>query len=104
VALEDVDFYSHSVCYVRAESFGLVSLQQQLVQLLPPEAQHMHYKRPYVPHITLAQLYEPKKLDELKISPADLSRELGLPRQFTVDSVTCFRRILPREYRPETIT
>ena len=102
LALEEIDSFNSYTCYVRVQSQSLYSLQAQLVKLLPPEAQAIHYKRPYLPHITLAQAYEPHKLDIDKLK-ADLSQKIELPQQVTVDSVSHFKRILPREYRAESI-
>lgn len=102
IELTKVDFFGQSVCFVDAESLKLRSLQAQLVQLLPPEARQLHYKRPYRPHVTVAQKYEPKQLDVDRLRRI-VESELTLPIRFTVDSVTCFRRILPRQYRPESI-
>lgn len=102
IALTEIDFFDNEVCYIRAQSQSLYSLQSQLVKLLPPDAQALHYKRPYTPHITLAQTYDPRKLEVDHIRPT-AETTLKLPITFTVDSVSCFIRILPREYRPETI-
>jgi len=102
IALTEIDFFDNEVCYIRAQSQSLYSLQSQLVKLLPPEAQALHYKRPYTPHITLAQTYDPRKLDVDAVR-ALAEKSLTLPITFTVGSVACFVRILPREYRPETI-
>ena len=102
IAIEEVGSFDGTVCFLRVESLGLYSLQSQLVKLLPPEAQELHYKRPYTPHITIAQIHEPSKLDTDTITQA-IMKSLPLPQQFTVDSISYFRRILPREYRAETI-
>lgn len=98
LALEEVDSFNKYICYIRVQSQGLYSLQSQLVKLLPPEAQAVHYKQPYLPHITLAQAYEPHKLDIDKLKE-ELPKKIDLPQQFTVDTVSYFKRILPREYR-----
>lgn len=96
LALEEVSSFGKSVLYVKVQSQGLYSLQLQLVRLLSPEAQQLHFKRPYTPHITLAQAYEPHELDTDTLI-LSLSDELNLPSQFTVDSLAYFKRILPRE-------
>lgn len=103
LALENVESFGKHVCFIRIQSQGLYSLQSQLVKLLPPEAQALHHKRPYLPHITLAQAYEPHELDIRKLK-TQLPARLELPRQFTVDSIAYFKRIQPREYRAEPIT
>lgn len=102
IALQEIDFFDGTVCYIQAQSRGLDSLQSQLVKLLPPEAQRMHYKRAYVPHVTLAQIYEPGKLARTDLRRT-IKERFELPLQFTVSEVTCFTRIMPREYRPESI-
>lgn len=102
IALQDIGFFGGRVCYIAAQSLQLESLQSQLIRLLPSEARELHYKRPYLPHITLAQIYQPKTLDKEKLREV-VGDELGLPRQFRVEHVDYFRRILPREYRAETI-
>ena len=102
LALEEIDSFGKHVCFIRVQSQSLISLQSQLVKLLPSEAQELHYKRPYTPHITLAQAYQPHELDVTKLKK-ELSVRLELPRQFTVDSLAYFKRILPREYRAEPI-
>lgn len=102
IALTEIDFFGREVCYIRAQSLSLISLQMQLVRLLPPVAQAMHYKREYAPHVTIAQKYKPNQLD-VDEARAITRLSLALPVTFTVDSVTCFTRILPREYRPQRI-
>jgi len=102
IAVQEVDFFGDGVCFIRVQSQGLFSLQSQLVRLLPPEAQELHYKRLYMPHITLAQAYEPHKLDVEKLR-RELPSKLNLPQQFSVDTVSYFQRILPRTYRAERI-
>ena len=100
LSLEEVGSFGGSVCYIRVQSLALVSLQAQLVRLLPPIAQALHYKREYQPHITIAQVYEPRKLD-IEVVAKDIHAHIKLPQQITIDSVSCFMRILPREYRVE---
>lgn len=102
LALEEIGSFNQYICYIKVQSQGLYSLQSQLVNLLPPDAQALHYKRPYVPHITLAQAYEPHKLD-VETLKVELRSKIRLPQQFTVDSVSYFKRIVPREYRASQI-
>lgn len=102
IACQEIDWFGKNVCFIRVQSQSLHSLQAQLVKLLPPEAQALHYKRPYMPHITLAQAYEPHELD-VDALRRELPVKLKLPQQFTVESVACFKRILPREYRAEAL-
>lgn len=102
VALQDIGFFGGRVCYVSARSHTLESLQSRLVALLPSTARELHYKRPYLPHVTLAQIYDPKVLDKQKIVEI-ISAALSLPRQFSVESVSYFQRILPRVYKAEDI-
>lgn len=102
ITLEEIAMFGSRVCYIRAEALGLYSLQAQLVRLLPPEAQILHYKRPYTPHMTMLQVHDPSVVD--KENAADIiTSHIQLPISFTVDSVTCFKRILPREYLPHAI-
>lgn len=102
IELSQVGFFGRQVCYLKAESLSLHSLQAQLVQILPPEARELHYKRPYLPHITVAQKYEPNTLD-IDDTCKEVAAAIRLPQRFTVDSVACFTRILPRVYKPEVI-
>lgn len=102
IALQDVEFFGNTICYVSIQSHQLDSLQAQLVAALPPKAQELHYKRPYRPHITLAQIYEPGVLDKRRAQEI-INSQLALPRQFRVESVAYFKRILPREYRVEEL-
>jgi 2'-5' RNA ligase len=102
IALENVDFFGETVCFITVQSHQLDSLQSQLVKLLPLPAQEQHYRRPYRSHITLVQIYEPKKLNKQNILDT-VDEKLILPQQFRVESVTYFKRILPREYGAEDI-
>lgn len=102
LSLEEVGFFKTNVCYIRIQSHGLYSLQSQLVNLLPVEAQSLHYKRPYTPHVTLAQAYEPHQLDITSLGQY-VSDHIALPQQFTVDSLSYFQRIVPREYRAKAV-
>lgn len=102
ITLERVAMFDSQVCYIAAESLDLYSLQSQLVKLLPPEAQAVQNKHPYRPHMTLVQVYDPEVIDADKVQ-AIVSDSLTLPLHFTVDSVTFFKRILPREYHAEKI-
>lgn len=102
LAVQNIGFFGKTVCYLEVQSHSLYSLQAQLVRLLPPEAQALHYKRPYLPHITLAQIYEPSMLDKHQLEEI-VQRTISLPRQFTVGSISYFKRILPREYRAESL-
>lgn len=98
IGLEDIGFFGDRVGYIRANSFKLVELQSHLVKLLPKEAQDQHYKRDYLPHVTMAQIYDPKKLDKGLITQM-IRDGVKLPQQFTVNNVACFQRVLPREYK-----
>lgn len=102
ISLEEVVFFGKSVCVIRCQSQSLISLQAQLVKLLPPEAQAMHYKREYTPHITLAQAYEPHELNTNAMKKL-VESKINLPQQFTVDSISHFKRILPRVYKTDSI-
>lgn len=102
IALQSIEFFGKTICYIAAQSHQLDSLQSQLVKLLPPEARALHYRRPYLSHITLAQIYEPKVLDKGRVHEV-IDGRLALPRQFSVESVAYFKRILPREYKAEDI-
>lgn len=97
IELNDIGFFGRQVVFIRAHSHTLVSLQAHLVGLLPPEARALHYKRPYAPHVTLAQKYQPKELD-LEDVQRDIRAGLRLPYRFEVTSVASFTRIKPREY------
>ena len=102
IACQEIGFFGNNVSYIAVQSKNLISLQSQLVRLLPEEARATHYKRPYLPHITLAQAYEPHGLDVAGIG-SQVTKRLHLPQQFTVHSVSSFKRILPREYRAQDI-
>jgi 2'-5' RNA ligase len=102
IALQSIDFFGNTICYVAVQSHQIDSLQAQLVAALPPKAQELHYRRPYRPHITLAQIYEPGVLDKRRVREV-IDSHLALPRQFQVETVSYFKRILPREYRAEEI-
>jgi 2'-5' RNA ligase len=102
ITLSRIGFFGPRICYIEAESFSLYSLQSQLMRLLPPEAQAIHYKHDFLPHVTLAQTYEPATLNRTAVTN-EISASLELPITFTVDSVTRFTRIKPRVYTPESI-
>lgn len=102
LTISGIGFFGKRVCYLKVESLALESLQAHLVRLLPPDAQAIHYKRPYVPHVTMAQIYDPHTLDRAALG-ADISGGMSFPTSFTVSSVSSFTRILPRQYRPEEI-
>lgn len=102
IALQDIGYFRDRVCFVAVQSHQLISLQAQLVRMLPPEARQLHYKRPYHPHITLAQIHQPKVLDKEQVEEV-IGNRLLLPQQFTVEHVSYFQRILPRQYRAEDI-
>lgn len=102
IALQDIGFFGNRVCYIAAQSHQLDSLQAQLVRLLPAEARELHYKRPYLPHITLLQVYQPRTLDPQEVREL-IGDTLALPQQFIVEHVDYFQRILPRQYKAESI-
>lgn len=102
IALQDIGYFRDRVCFVTVQSHYLISLQAQLVRMLPPEVRRVHYRRPYHPHITLAQIYQPNTLDKARVREVIGSRLL-LPQQFRVEHVSFFQRILPREYRAKSI-
>ena len=102
IQLSHVEFFNPRICYIQAESLNLYSLQSRLMRLLPPDVQALHYKHAYLPHVTLAQAYEPATLDRSSLLK-EIDTSLHLPITFTVDSVTCFTRIKPRVYIPNTI-
>ena len=102
MAIVEIGFFREYIGFIRVQSQSLYSLQIQLIKLLPPEVKALHYKRPYMPHITLVQAYEPHKLD-IDTLRREFTEKLTIPQQFTVDSVSYFKRILPREYRAEQI-
>jgi 2'-5' RNA ligase len=102
IQLTRVGFFGPRICYIEAEALKLYSLQSQLVRLLPPKARELHYKHPYLPHVTIAQTYDPVKLDR-RVILNDIDMTLHLPVSFTIDSVTCFTRIMPRVYKPKAI-
>ncbi len=102
ITLDEIGFFGKNVCYIKAESHSIYSLQSKLVRLLPTEAQVTHYKRPYLPHVTIAQVYEPYTLDTQNLEKI-VREKIKLPISFQVDSVTYFKRILPREYTPQSV-
>lgn len=102
ITLTRIGFFGPRVCYLEAESFSLYSLQSQLMRLLPPEAQAIHYKHNFLPHVTLAQTYDPATLSKTKVTDI-VNESLDLPITFTVDSVTHFTRIKPRVYTSQPI-
>jgi 2'-5' RNA ligase len=102
ITLSRIGFFGSRVCYLEAESFSLYSLQASLMRLLPPEAQANHYKHDFLPHVTLAQTYDPATLNRTAIIK-EINNSLDMPITFTVDSVTHFTRIKPRVYTPEVI-
>lgn len=102
IALEDIGVFGDRVCYIRVQSQGIYSLQSQLVRLLPPAAQTLHYKRPYTPHVTMLQVYDPETINASRTKKL-IEQSISLPQQFSVDSVACFTRILPREYRAKNV-
>lgn len=102
ITLTQIGFFGSRICYVEAESFSLHSLQSHLMRLLPPEAQAIHYKHDFLPHVTLAQTYDPATLNRTAVVN-EIHNSLDLPITFTVDSVTHFTRIKPRVYTTEAI-
>lgn len=102
LAIQDIGFFGKNVCYLSVQSHALHSLQSQLIKLLPPEAQALHYKQPYLPHITVAQSYEPSMLDVNELQ-STIPNVIKFPQQFTVGSISCFQRILPRQYRADKV-
>jgi 2'-5' RNA ligase len=102
ITLGRIGFFGPRVCYIEAESFSLYSLQSQLMRLLPPEAQAIHYRHDFLPHVTLAQTYDPATLSKTKVTDT-INKSLDLPITFTVDSVTHFTRIKPRIYSSKAI-
>lgn len=102
IELNRVDFFGQEVCYLAADSFKLYSLRHHLVRLLPPDVRKTHYRRHYLPHVTLAQIYNPAVLDKKELSN-EIHGSLKLPIRFTVTSVASFTRILPRAYRANAI-
>lgn len=102
IALQDIGFFGDDVAYISAQSHSLDSLQYQLVKLLPPSVQESQYRHAFLPHVTIAQIHKPNVLNKDAIT-AICSNSLKLPIQFTVTSVTCFHRILPRKYTTEKL-
>lgn len=102
ITLTEINFFKEFVCYARADSLSLYSLQSALVRLLPPKAQAVQHKHPYLPHVTLAQKYQPRPLDIPTVT-AKATVALELPCTFQVEHVSAFMRIYPREYRPESL-
>lgn len=102
ITCDEIGSFGSRVIFIRCHSLKLVAMQAELVRLLPPEARELHYRRPYTPHITLAQAYEPHEIDVEQLQSQFVSL-LKLPREFTVDSISYFQRILPRQYRSRGI-
>lgn len=102
IELTGIGFFGRQVCFLHAESHKLISLQSQLVSLLPPKARQLHYKRDYSPHITIAQKYQPNELDVRTLEHLTHT-SIRLPLSFRVGSVSCFTRIKPRQYAEEPI-
>lgn len=102
IGLTEVSHFGDSVIFIEAESLKLEALQSQLVKLLPAEARNLHYRRPYRPHVTIAQKHEPKSLD-LPTIETKIKHSIELPQTFTVENISYFKRILPRHYTPEEI-
>lgn len=100
--LQDVSFFDDTVAFISVESHKLRSLQHQLVRMLPPQVQEAHFKRPYTPHITIAQIHKPRKLDKEEIVTRT-NQSLQLPQTIQIDSLAHFQRIVPRNYKPAKI-
>jgi 2'-5' RNA ligase len=102
VSLETVGAFDNTVLYMSAYSPELEALHAQLVGLLPTETQEVYYQRVYMPHVTLAQARKPYLLDIETLSKR-VRQEIALPRDFTVDSISCFTQIRSREYQARTM-
>lgn len=102
IELAGINFYGDQVCALQAESLSLHSLYQKLIPTLPFEVQAAQLKRGFSPHVTLTQIKHPQTLDRGKTA-GTTEQAISLPIRFEVTSLTCFKRILPRTYRPETI-
>lgn len=100
IELSQIKFFSEQTCTLQAESFGLHSLYEKLIPNLPFAVQAAQLKRNFSPHVTLAQIKQPEKLDREKMCK-EINSTLTLPLRFEVTSLTYFKRILPRVYKPQ---
>lgn len=99
IELGKIRYFNEHVCSLQAESLSLHSLYQKLIPALPFEVQAEQLKRDFAPHVTLVQVKHPYKLDKKRIEN-EIEKSLTFPIRFEVNSLTCFRRILPRTYKP----
>ncbi len=102
LTLDAVEAFDRTVLFIRVHSTEIELLQAQLVGILPSAAQDSYRKRPYVPHITLAQIRAPHALD-VKILRERVGQEIGLPCQVAVDSISYFMQTQPRVYGQQPI-
>lgn len=100
--ISDVRFFESRACTLQVSSFGLESLYRKIIPELPLRVQAEQTRRDFLPHITLAQIKTPDRLDEVAMR-MDIEKHLALPIRFKVSSLACFKRILPRVYKPEEI-
>ncbi len=95
--LQTIEDFEREVLYIQVHSPELKELQSKLVELLPTYAQTIYHQRPYVPHITLAQVRRPHTLD-IETLRKSVSERVILPEAHTISALSCFTQLRPREY------
>ncbi|HEU4913997.1 MAG TPA: 2'-5' RNA ligase family protein [Candidatus Saccharimonadales bacterium] len=105
VSLTDVVTFKGRTVAFKAESSTLHDLQQQLVELLPFEADEVEYfpEPKFTPHITLVQALRGRTLPAKLVQEYKAAARKLLPASFTVDHLTLFERERPRKYRAKPI-
>lgn len=102
LSLEAVGSFDRRVLYIRVHAPELEVLQPELVQLLPLKKQRQYHQRGYTPHCTLAQVRAPLALD-IEALKQRTAEQISLPQKISVDSISLFTQIRPREYDTRTI-
>ena len=97
LTLETIASFASEVLYISVASHELKALQAELVALLPTDKQEMYHERDYQPHVTLIQTRTPHTLN-IEAMRERVHREVLLPYEYTIGTISCFTQTHPREY------
>lgn len=103
IKLAHTDMFDNRVLFIYADSPLLITLHNDLMQLLPDQIRAQYTGRKFQPHVTLAQAKPKQNLSPELIAKFKHRIDPLLPQTFTATQLTEFKWLRPHTYRLKDI-
>lgn len=101
IKIGELSVFNNSVLHFKIKSPELISLQFEIIDLLPPDILSRYYvgKNPYTPHVTIAQTNPKLSLNQIQISAYAKELKGLVNNQYIISSPSKFDHTSPRQYK-----